>query len=218
MQGEIEPEYVDKIELENVIELYGLLGLYSAEQTYSIDIENLRKEHDGDTTSAICYLRNQDILSVELDENQLSLNPEEREHAEITSNRIYFEGKTPEKLLQQGELPDEIANYSGQENFNAPINNIDQYPDEQFYSRIIGALSRNNRLKPDEIEEELLIETTFDIEPKLKYLETQDAVKKTKNNEYVLRDENIDEMFFSEELRPISLKQEQRYGNDPWKP
>jgi hypothetical protein len=217
MQGKIEPEYVDKIDLENVIELYGLLGLYSAEQTYNIEIENLRNEHDGDATSAICHLRNQGILNVELEEDRLSLNPGERDYAEITSNRLYLEGKTPEELLQQGELPDEIVNYSGQEDFNTPINSIDQVPDEEFYSRIIGALSRNNRLKPGEVEEELLIETTFDIEPKLKYLETQSVVKRTEDNEYVLRDESIDEIFFREELRPVSLKQEQGYGNDPWK-
>lgn len=212
-----EPEHVDKIDQESIIELYGLLGLYSRDQTYRVSIGKLERDHDGDTTNGLLYLGNQGFIDVETDRQEVKLHINEMEEAERTASKLYFERKDPGNL-EQDYLPDSVSEPELQEDLNAPTLELDQNPSSEIYSRIIDSLTDDEAFLPDEVEEELAVETSFEIEPRLRYMETQNIVERVENDRYRLNPEKIDATVIRDAERTQSIKQIQRYGNDPWKP
>lgn len=208
---------IDKVEPENIVEVYALFGLHGREHNHSVKIGELNREFDGDIRGAILQLWNDDRLLYRQDENRVRLRKEEKDLAREIADTMYYGTATASDVVESDELPDYILEPDTSEQFNAR-EPLDQDPGEELYIRIIEVLSGGRALSPERVEEELAVDINFDLEPKLKYMETQNAAIRREDGLYELLPGNIDDEFFDEGLNEKGVLQEQqRYRNNPWK-
>lgn len=218
--GELDPEYVDKgrIDPEKLVEIYSDFGLqmdYNEKPKRQI---TKLEEQFGDITSEILYLNK--IGAVEYSENKsVTLETSERKIARRLSQRVFRDKEKPSEVVESGDIAHHLEEPDSSEDYNKPIDCIDQEVNDELYTRIIDILSNGEALTAEEVEEELAVDVNFDLEPKLRNMERKGAAARVEEDRYRLLPENIDESFFGEELNlEGQLRDQQRHGNDPWKP
>lgn len=219
MPEKFQPEYVDKGEIdpEKLVEIYADFGLarsYDEPARYSIsELEGTY----GDLTNEILYLKHIGAVNF-TSHDEIEMRSSENKIAKRIESRIYWDGtSSPSEVLEQEEgLPSYILEPKIEEERHPSIDG-EQDPNLTIISELLGALGDEPASETDIISK-LPGEPTFDTGFWLEYLETQGAATRTDSG-YILN-EGIDladiDVDISENTR--SLKERNRYGNDPWKP
>jgi hypothetical protein len=219
----METEYnsdIDKGELEGevLIEIYADLGLKLMYNDPATDRVQKFQEKYGDIRNELIHLRDQDAITIDEETNYISLKHSDRTIARKIANEVHNEKKHPVYVSNLSWIPEYLSEPEMEEEYNKPLEDPTQDPDEDVVAPVIEVLSED-ALKPHQVEEELVADINFEIEPWLKYLETQDILERSESGHYSLVEENIVERFLEGGFNSKGqIKERDRYGNDPWKP
>lgn len=212
---------IDKgsIDSEALIEIYADLGLYLMYDDKPEDSVEKFQEKYGEIRNELVYLRSREAVTLDDNIEKISLKSSDRNIAHRIANEIHNEKNHPDEVVDLSWVPEYLSSPEMKEEQSEPVKNLDQRPSDKVPTRVFEALSSDEPLYPSEVEEEFAAETTFDLEPWMKYLETQGAVEKVEPGGYRLVEGNISDRFFGEKLNTEGrIKDHERYGNDPWKP
>lgn len=218
-----EPGYVDKGEVDEnkLVKLYSHLGAYiNRNNIPSKEIEDLEDAY-GDISQELLYMKEENLAYL-VGENNLRVVLAENERG--LAEKIYrmsLQNMAPEEIVHDHQsIPSYITSPgSFEEEFNTETD-LTHEPPEEVIGRVVNALPEKEAVEPGSIEGSMDVEIGSGIEFWLDYLETQDVVEKESSERVKLVDsEEVNRLLEeSSEKYSESLKQQQRFRNDPWKP
>lgn len=213
---------VDKgsLEPDTLIEIYSDLGLNLIHNKKPYERTDILEEKYGDIRNELLYLQSTGDISVDGEIEEISLRPMKRDIARKIADRVHNQRKIPAEVAEMSWIPDYLSSPDIiEEDYREETELLDQRPDEEVPTRIFEILDAEKPLTSSDVEEKFSAEINFQLEPWMKYLETQGVVEKVESERYRLVEENISEKFFGTKLNAEGrIKDQERYGNDPWKP